>query len=133
MLFGGTLIFGGWGVVGWGGKSYLGPAEIVSFSSWNLSWYNKHDSFWLILTGYFYFLFLWVIVVSDFLHLEIYKNLVLPLSNITFTANNQADNYFYKYIYLFVSNIIQYEISLLLKSMLRFFIFKFDSDVKHRP
>ena len=133
MLFGGTLIFGGWGVGGWGGKSYLGPAEIASFSSWNLSWYNKHDSFWLILTGYFYFLFLWVIVVSDFLHLEIYKNLVLPLSNITFTANNQADNYFYKYIYLFVSNIIQYEISLLLKSMLRFFIFKFDSDVKHRP
>ena len=52
-------------------------------------------------TGYFYILFLWAIVVSDFLPLEIHKHLVLPLSSITFTANNQADNHFYKYIYLF--------------------------------
>ena len=41
------------------------------------------------------------IIVSDFLPLEIHKHLVLPLSSITFTANNQADNHFYKYIYLF--------------------------------
>ena len=27
---------------------------------------------------------------------------VLSLSSITFTANNQADNHFYKYIYLFL-------------------------------
>ena len=47
------------GVVGWGRNSYLGPAEIASFSSWDLSRRNKHDSFWLILlTGYFYILFL---------------------------------------------------------------------------
>ena len=73
------------------------------------SWRNKHDSFWhVVLTEYFYVIstFLWVIVVSNFLPLKIYKNLVLSLSTcITFTANSQADNYFYKYIC--VSNIIQ--------------------------
>ena len=73
------------------------------------SWCNKHDSFWhVVLTGYFYVIstFLWVIVVSNFLPLKIYKNLVLSLSTcIIFTANSQADNYFHKYIC--VSNIIQ--------------------------
>ena len=34
---GDVWIFGGWGVVGWGRKSYLGPAEIVSFSSQSFS------------------------------------------------------------------------------------------------
>ena len=98
-----ALLVGGWGVVGWGKKSYLGSAEISSFSSQDLSWRNKHDSFWLVVsTGYFYILFLWAIVVSDFLPLEIHKHLVLPLSSITFTANSQADNHFYKYIYLFL-------------------------------
>ena len=83
-------------------KSYLGPGEIASFSSWDLSRHNKHDSFWLVaLTGYFYILFLRVIVFSGFLPLEIHKHLVLPSSSITFTANSQADNHFYKYIYLF--------------------------------
>ena len=72
-----------------------------SFSSRDLYRRNKHDSFWLVVsTGYFYILFLWAIVVSDFLPLEIHKHLVLPLSSITFTANSQADNHFYKYIYL---------------------------------
>ena len=37
MFFGGAWIFGGWGVVGWGCKSYLGPAEIVSFASRSFS------------------------------------------------------------------------------------------------
>ena len=41
-----------------------------------------------------YILFLWAIIVSDFLPLEIYKNLVFPLSSITFTTNSQADNHF---------------------------------------
>ena len=78
--------------------SYLGPADIVSFSSRDLSRRNKHDTFWLVLlTGYFFVLFLCAIVASDFLPLEIYKQLVLPLSGITFTANSQADNHFYKY------------------------------------
>ena len=103
LSFGIALIVGGWGVVGWGRKSYFGPAEITSFFSWELSRRNKRDSFWFVVsTGYFYFLFLWVIVVSDFLPLEIHKHLVLPLSSITFTANSQADNHFYKYIYLFL-------------------------------
>ena len=41
LFFGGAWIFGGWGVVGWGRKSYLGPAEIVSFSSWSFSRLNQ--------------------------------------------------------------------------------------------
>ena len=78
MFFAVALIVAGWGVVGW---------------------YRK---FWLaVSTGYFYILFLWAIVVSDFLTLEIQKHLVLPLSSITFTANSQADNHFCNYIYLF--------------------------------
>ena len=40
-FFGGAWIFGGWGVVGWGRKSYLGPAEIVSFSSRSFSHLNQ--------------------------------------------------------------------------------------------
>ena len=133
MSFGVALIVEGWKDVGWGRKSYLGPAEITSFSSLNLSSRNKHDSFWLVVsTGYFYVSFLWAIVVSDFLPLEIYKLLVLPLSSITFTANSQADNYFYNLlICLFVSSIMQHEISFSLKYTLRYFIFKFELNVKH--
>ena len=102
LFFGVALLVGGWGVVGWCRKSYLGPAEISSFSSWDLGHRNKHDSFWLVVwTGYFYILFLWAIVVSDFFPLEIHKHLVLPMSSIIFTASSQADNDFYKYIYLF--------------------------------
>ena len=101
MFFGVALLVGGWRVVGWGRRSYLGPAEISSFSSRDLNRCNKHDSLWLVVsTGYFYILFLWAIIVSDFPPLEIHKYLVLPLSSITFTANSQADNHFYKYIYL---------------------------------
>ena len=83
LFFGVALIVGG----------YLGQSKIASFSSRNLSRNNKHDSFWLVVsTGYFYVLFLWDIVVSDFLLLEIYKHLVLPLSSITFTINCQSDS-----------------------------------------
>ena len=32
MSFGVALLVGEWGIVGWGRKSYLGPAEISSFS-----------------------------------------------------------------------------------------------------
>ena len=102
-FFGVALLIGGWGVVGWGRKYYLVPDEISSFSSLDLSQRNKHDSFWfVILTGYFQILFLWAIVVSDFLPLEIHKHLVLPLSSVTFTANSQVDKHFFKYIYLFL-------------------------------
>ena len=82
------------------------------FSSRDLSRRNKHDSFWLVLSiGYFYILFLRAIVVLDFPPLEIHKHLVLPLSSITFTANSQADNHFYKYIYLFqISNSMKSDI-----------------------
>ena len=46
-------------------------------------------------------LFLWAIAVSDFCSLEIYKNLGVPLSIITFIVNSHEDNHFYKCIYLF--------------------------------
>ena len=49
-------------------------------------------------SGMLYVLFLWPIVVSDFLPLEIYKNVGPPLS---FTVNTHVDNHFNKYIYLF--------------------------------
>ena len=73
----------------------------------------------------------WYVAVSDFRPLEIYKNLGLSLSTITFTVKkSHADNHFYKYIYLFqISfNISQY---FYLKYMLRFVIFKFGLNVKH--
>ena len=45
LFFGIALLVGGQRVVGWGRMSYLGPAEISSFSSQDLSRRNKHDSF----------------------------------------------------------------------------------------
>ena len=42
---------------------------------------------------YFYILFLWANTVSDFRPLEVYKNLVLPLSTIALTVNSHADNH----------------------------------------
>ena len=51
-------------------------------------------------TGYFYILFLWAIVVSDFRHLKIYKNLGFLLSFITLSVSSHGDNNFHKYIYL---------------------------------
>ena len=79
-----------------GQNSYLGPAEITCFSSWDFRQSNKHHIFQHLLTQYFCVLFLWTITVSDFRPLQIYKNLDLPLSAVTFTVNNRADNHFYK-------------------------------------
>ena len=97
MFFGGASIFDEWGVVRWGQK-VLFKASIIS-SSQDFSPSNKHDTFWhVVSTGYFFVLFSWVISVSDFCPLEIYKNLGLLLSTITFTVNSHADNNFFKYI-----------------------------------
>ena len=97
----GEGLWSGWGVVEWVRGCGVGGAEsLASFPRRDLSRLNKHDSFWhVVSTGYFYVLFSWTIaiVVSDFFPLEIYKHLALPLSGITFTANSQADNHFYKY------------------------------------
>ena len=83
----------------WGRKSYLEPAKIAFFSSRDLSRSNKHDSFWLVvLTGYLY---IFVFMSHCCFRYFSLGNLVLPLSSITFTANSQADDRFYKYIYLF--------------------------------
>ena len=90
------------GVGGQGGrKSYLGPAEITSFSSRDFNRNDKHDTFWHAVTnGYLYFLFLWTIAVSNFRPLEICKKIGFPLSIITFTVNNHAENHFHKHTYL---------------------------------
>ena len=79
-----AVLVGGWGVVGWGQKSYLGPAEIASFSSQDYSWSCKHDTSWhVVLTGNFYVLYLWALAVSDICPVEILKNFGLSLSTIT--------------------------------------------------
>ena len=102
LLFSRALIVGGWGVVGWGRRFYHWPAEIASFFNLDFSRSSKHDTFLHnVSTGYFYVLFLWAILVSDFRPLEICKNVGFPLRTITFTVNSHADNHFYKYIYLF--------------------------------
>ena len=131
MFFSVALTVGMWGVVGWGRKFYLGPAEIASFSSRDLSRGNKHYTFWHVAsTRCFYVLFLWATAASHFLPLEIYKTLGLLLCSITFTVNSHADNHFYKYIYLF-QMLYSIKLVFLLKYKLRFYIFKFDSNVKH--
>ena len=100
LFFGGALIIGGWGVVGLGGESCLDKVKIASFSNRDFSRINKHDTFWYVVsTGDFYVLILWAITVLDFRPLEIYKNLGLPSSNITFTVNSHANSHFYKYIW----------------------------------
>ena len=95
LFFGNALIINGYWVVGWGKKSYLGPAEIASFSSRDFSWSNKHNTFWnVVSTGYSFVLFLWAIAVPDFCPLETYKNLGLPLSTITFIVNSMQTTIF---------------------------------------
>ena len=123
------LVRGCWG---WDRKPYLGPVEIAIFSIRDFSRINKHDTFWIaVSTGYFYVLFLWAIAVSDCLLLGIFKNLVPPLSSITFTVNSHAVNHFYKYICFKYHTVWNY--FFLLKYTLRFLIFKFDLNVKHHP
>ena len=91
-------IVGGWGVVGWGKESNLGPAEIASFSRRYFRRSNKHGPFWCVTsTGYFYVLFLWNIGVSGFRPLESYRKLGLPLSTIFFPVSSHEDNHLYKY------------------------------------
>ena len=64
-------------------------------------------------TGCFYILFLRAIVVSDFRHLKIYKNLGFLLSVITFSVSSHGDNHFHKYIYLFqYSTVSNYHLSI---------------------
>ena len=120
-VFGGAWIVHGWVVVGWGRKSYLGAAEIASFScrDFNRSNKHKHDTFWqVVTTGYFYVLFLWAITVSYFYLLEIYKNVGFLLSTTTITVNSHADNHFYKYIYFQILHSL--ELVFLSKYRLRF-------------
>ena len=77
MFFGVALLAGGRRVVGWGRKSYFGPAEISSFSSWDLCRRNKHDSLWIFL--HFIFMSHYCFRSSS---LGIHKYLDLPLSSI---------------------------------------------------
>ena len=118
-----------WGVVG--------LSEISSFSSRGFGWSNKHDSLWhVVSTGCFCVSFFWAIAASNFRPLEIYKNLGLALSTITFTVNSHADNHSYKYIYLFQILYSIKSVFFLLKYTLRiwprFLALKFELNVKHR-
>ena len=130
LFFDGALIVVEWGVVWWGRKYYLGPAEIASFSSRDFSQSNKHDTFWhAASSGYFCVLWLWAIAAMDFHSLEIYKKLGLYLSTIIIAGNNHADHHFYKYIcfkYYTVWN--QFSINIHVKV----FFFKFGLNVEHR-
>ena len=129
LFFGIALIINGYWVVGWGKKSYLGPAEIASFSSRDFSWSNKHNTFWnVVSTGYSFVLFLWAIAVPDFCPLETYKNLGLPLSTITFIVNSMQTTIFINICLLQIYNM---KSVFLFKHMLSFFIFKFDLNAKH--
>ena len=52
---------------GWGRKSHLGPAEIISLSRPNFSKSNKNDTFQHgVSTGCFYVLFLQAVAASNF-------------------------------------------------------------------
>ena len=65
LFFGVALLAGGWRVVGYGRKFYLGPTQISSFSNRNFRQRNRHDSglFYQmsIFTFYFYESFLFQI------------------------------------------------------------------------
>ena len=117
MFFVVTLIIGGWGVVRWGRKSYLGSTEIASFSCRDFSRRNNKIRH-VVPTSYFYFW--WTIAISDFRPFKIYKNLSVSLSTNTFTVYSHGDDHCYKYIYLFQ---ILHSMKNFLKYMLRFFIF----------
>ena len=92
--------------------------EIAFFSSWDFSRSNKHDTFWHVISpGYFYVLFLWAIVVSVFLLLEIYENFSLPLFAITFTVNRHADISIYLKYYTIWRSVF------FIKIHVKFFIF----------
>ena len=130
----------GWGLRYWQSefscrKFYIGPVEIASFSKRDFSRSNSmtqsnHGFHGLTCCIDWIFLrfILWTIAVTDFRLLEIYKNVGLPLSTITFIVNSHANNHFYEYTcfkYYTVWN--QF---FLLKYMLRFFIYRFDFNVK---
>ena len=63
LLFDGAWIFGGWGAVGWGCNSYLGPAEIVSFS--NRSFSNLNPICFKCETPLLYFLIIFYYISFD--------------------------------------------------------------------
>ena len=97
-IFGGPLIAGGWGMVGWVRKSFFGPAEICIFF---------HPGFWHIMTCFIDWIFLplWAIADSDFSPLEIYKNITFPcllsLLQSTATQITVSVNIFICFKYLF--------------------------------
>ena len=115
--------------------------KVLFRPSWNSIFFQQRFKLtqwaWFILASCISWTFLcfifWAIVVSDFLPLEIYKHLVLSLSSITFIANRQADNHFYRYVNLFQILYSKYEISFCIKIHVTYFIFKFDLNVKTSP
>ena len=121
---------------------FFGNAWIVNgwkdFPTWVLAEAERitHSDtlYWLDISVLFLWIILWIIAVSDFRPLEIYKSLDLPLSTITFTVNSDAGNNFCKCIYL-IQILYSMKSVFLLKYMLRFrpgfFILTFELNVKH--
>ena len=109
-------------------KIYLEPAELYLFRAGILA-----EAISMTNSGMLYRVDIstWDIAVSYFCHLEIYKNLGLPLPTITFTINSHTDNYFCKNIYLFQKLCSMKSFFFLLKYPLKFVISKFDLNVKH--
>ena len=83
-----------------GRKIYLEPAECASFSCWDFSRSNSHDTFrHVVWSRYFYVRH----CCFRFLSLGNLQKLrtSLPFPSLTFTINSHADNYFCKNVYLF--------------------------------
>ena len=84
--------------------------KVLFMASWSLTFFqpgfNRTQSAWFIMACCIDWIFLHFIFLSHCCFrlspLEIHKHLALPLSNIIFTANWQADNHFYNYIHLFL-------------------------------
>ena len=79
-------------MVGWCRKSFIGSAEIASFSTRDFSRSNKHDT----LICCIYWIFLRFILMSHSYYR--FRPLGLPLFTITFTVNSHANNHFCKYV-----------------------------------
>ena len=95
---------------GVGRKYHLGPPEIASFYRQHFSRSNKHNKFWhVVLTEYFHF-FLSPIAVSNFHLLKIYSKLRPSLFYYNFYIQQPIQ--IATSINTFISNIIQYEISI---------------------
>ena len=117
MLFGGTFIIDGWGLVVWSRKSYSGPDEIAYFPGVILA-----EAISMARSGILHQLeistkFLRAVVVLHFCPLEIYKNLSLPLSSITYIHYEISFLWKYSFKVFYIQIWFKWEASLLFWSL----------------